>query len=82
MSTGKTCPVTTRSRHQESILNPRQRSPAIHLPEDPAEEELARNWTLSPADRVEVLRCRGDNNRRLQQGTGLTVAERRRTSLP
>lgn len=48
----------------ERILNPRQRSPAIHLPEDPAEEELARNWTLSPADRVEVLRCRGDDNRR------------------
>jgi len=48
----------------EVLLNPRQRSPAIHLPEDPTEEELARNWTLSPADRVEVLRCRGDDNRR------------------
>jgi hypothetical protein len=27
----------------ERILNPRQRSPAVHLPEDPAEEELARS---------------------------------------
>ena len=34
------------------------------LPEDPGEEELARDWTLSEADRAEVLRCRGDDNRR------------------
>jgi hypothetical protein len=34
------------------------------LPDDPSEEELARDWTRSEADRVEVLRCRGDDNRR------------------
>ena len=36
----------------------------VALPEDPSEEELARNWTLSEADRSQVLRCRGDDNRR------------------
>ena len=40
----------------------RQRGPS--LPEDPSEEELARDWTLSDADRAEVQRCRGDDNRR------------------
>jgi len=42
----------------------RQRQRGLTLPEDPGEEELARNWTLSEADRAEVLRCRGDDNRR------------------
>lgn len=34
------------------------------LPEDPSEEELARNWSLSQADNAQVVRCRGDDNRR------------------
>jgi TnpA family transposase len=42
----------------------RQRQAALTLPEDPSEEELARDWTLSETDRAEVLRCRGDDNRR------------------
>jgi Domain of unknown function (DUF4158) len=42
----------------------RQRRAGPLLPEDPSEEELARDWTLSEADCVEVLRCRGDDNRR------------------
>jgi TnpA family transposase len=42
----------------------RQRQAGPALPEDPREEELARDWTLSEADRAEVLRCRGDDNRR------------------
>jgi hypothetical protein len=42
----------------------RQRQRGLTLPEDPSEEELARNWTLSEADHAEVLRCRGDHNRR------------------
>jgi hypothetical protein len=33
------------------------------LPEDPSDEQLARDWHLSPADRVEACRCRGDANR-------------------
>jgi TnpA family transposase len=37
---------------------------AVPLPEDLGEEELARDWTLSEADRAQVLRCRGDDNRR------------------
>ena len=32
--------------------------------DDPTEEELARDWTLSEADRAEVFACRGDDNRR------------------
>lgn len=42
----------------------RRRQTGLSLREDPSEEELARDWTLSEADRVEVLRCRGDDNRR------------------
>ena len=42
----------------------RRRQTGLSLPEDPSEEELARDWTLSEADRLEVLRCRGDDNRR------------------
>jgi hypothetical protein len=42
----------------------RQRQAGLALPEDPSEEELARDWTLSEADRAEVLSCRGDDNRR------------------
>ncbi|MGH9435980.1 MAG: DUF4158 domain-containing protein [Terriglobia bacterium] len=42
---------------------PRQRAGLI-LPEDSSEEELAHNWTLSEGDRTEVLRCRGEDNRR------------------
>jgi TnpA family transposase len=33
------------------------------FPSDPTDEELARDWTLSLADLVEVRRCRGDDNR-------------------
>jgi TnpA family transposase len=33
------------------------------FPTDPADEELAHDWTLSAADLVEVRRCRGDDNR-------------------
>jgi hypothetical protein len=34
------------------------------LPEDPSLEELAQCWTLSARDQEEVVRCRGDANRR------------------
>jgi hypothetical protein len=33
------------------------------LPIDPSDEELARDWTLTAEDLVEVERCRGDHNR-------------------
>ena len=45
-----------------AVLSPRRASTA--LPEDPSEEELARDWTLSESDRAEVLRCRGNDHRR------------------
>jgi hypothetical protein len=38
------------------------RRPDLTLPEDPSEEELARNWSLSQADNAQVVRCRGDDN--------------------
>lgn len=33
------------------------------FPVDPSDEELARDWTLSPKDMIEVRRCRGNDNR-------------------
>jgi hypothetical protein len=36
----------------------------VFLPVDPTDEELARERSLSEAEKVEVLRCRGDENRR------------------
>jgi len=42
----------------------RARPPRVMLPADPSEEELARDFTLSEADKVEVGQCRGDDNRR------------------
>ena len=35
------------------------RRSGVVLPEDPSDEELARNWTLSESERREVLLCRG-----------------------
>ena len=33
------------------------------LAADPTDEEFARDWTISAADQVEILRCRGEGNR-------------------
>jgi hypothetical protein len=41
-----------------------RRMSGIWLPDEPGEEELARYWTLSEADRREISQCRGDENRR------------------
>ena len=46
-----------------SILTPQQRRSPVVLSEDPADEELARDWTLSEADKAEVLRCRTNRHR-------------------
>jgi len=46
------------------VLSPRSRRSFTALPEEPSEEELARDWTLSESDRAEVWRCRGDEHRR------------------
>jgi Domain of unknown function (DUF4158) len=45
------------------ILTSRQRRHPVELPEDPTEEELARDWALSAEDREEALRCRGEASR-------------------
>jgi TnpA family transposase len=42
----------------------RRRSPSVVLPEDLSQEELAQYWTLSAADRAEIMRCRNDTTRR------------------
>jgi TnpA family transposase len=34
------------------------------LPAAPSEDELARHWSLTPADLAEIARCRGDDHRR------------------
>jgi hypothetical protein len=47
-----------------AVLSPRLHRASMVLPEDPSEEELARDWTLSESDRTEVLRCRGNDHRR------------------
>ena len=41
-----------------------RRSPSLILPDDPSSEELLQCCTLSARDRIDVLRCRGDANRR------------------
>src|SRR4029453_3860136 len=46
------------------ILSSRARRHLLVLPEDPSDEDLVRHWTLSEADTREVLRCRGEDNRR------------------
>ena len=40
---------------------PRQR---VALPGELAEDELARHWSLSPEDLIEIRRCRGADHRR------------------
>lgn len=47
----------------ERLLTPRQRASPITLAPDPSDEELARDFALSSADRKQVLRCRGDRHR-------------------
>ena len=46
------------------LLPARAHRPVLVLPVDPSDDELLRHWTLSEADKREVLRCRGDDNRR------------------
>jgi hypothetical protein len=41
-----------------------RRVPSLVLPDDPSQEELLQCWTLSAQDCAEVLRCRGEANRR------------------
>ena len=41
-----------------------RRTPSIILPQDPSPEELAQYWTLSTRDQEEVLKCRGEAQRR------------------
>jgi hypothetical protein len=48
----------------ETVPFVRGRSPRVLLAVDPSEEELARDFSLSEADKVEVRQCRGDDNRR------------------
>jgi len=38
----------------EGFLNQRQRYQSIKLPQDFSDEEMARDWTLSDADKKEI----------------------------
>jgi TnpA family transposase len=49
------------STDDEPSRTPRRRSP---LPSEPSEDDLARHWSLTPADLIEIGRCRGDDHRR------------------
>lgn len=42
----------------------RAHRPVLILPEDPSDDELLRHWPRSEAATREILRCRGDDNRR------------------
>jgi TnpA family transposase len=48
----------------ENVIYFRSRQSTFVLPEDPSNEELAFDWTLSKEDKVQVFKRRGDNNRR------------------
>jgi TnpA family transposase len=49
--------------HFTPILTSRQRRHPVELPEDPTEEELARDWALSTEDMEEARRSRGEASR-------------------
>ena len=52
------------STDERAMAPVRRRSrPALSLPPDPSDEALARDWTLSAADKGEIQACRGDDNR-------------------
>lgn len=54
--------MTDVGRHQKKGATRRRRA-LLELPVEPSDEDLARDWTLSPADRTEILHCRGDDHR-------------------
>lgn len=43
---------------------PQMASKRRRIAVEPSEDELARNWSLTPADLAEISRCRGDDHRR------------------
>jgi hypothetical protein len=49
--------------HLTHVLTSHQRRHTVDLPQAPIDEELARDWTLSAADREQVRGCRGDDSR-------------------
>ena len=52
------------STDDELLEAPRSTCRRVALPAEPSEDELARHWNLTPADIVEISRCRGDDHRR------------------
>ena len=52
------------STDEQAMTPVRRRSrPALSLPPDPNDEALARDWTLSAADKGEIQACCGADNR-------------------
>lgn len=54
----------TITRNEAVAAVARAHSPRVLLPVDPSEEELARDFSLSGADKAEIRRCRGDEHKR------------------
>lgn len=48
---------------QADAATKRRRPRDIPLPENPSDDELARDWSLSTLDFIEVSRCRGESNK-------------------
>lgn len=48
----------------ENVIFFRPRREVFALPQEPSNEELAFNWTISKEDKAQILRRRGDDNRR------------------
>lgn len=47
-----------------SVLTPKTNKLSFILPEEPSDDELALDWTLGNKDKIEIFKCRGDDNRR------------------
>ena len=65
--------VTLQTMTSQEANGAVRRRPSLLLPADPSAEELAQYWTLSARDHAEVMRCRGDANRRRFAGQLCTL---------
>ena len=58
--------MTTKPEHgtqSSNVIHFRPKRAAFKLPDEPTREELAFDWTMSEADKRQVLSHRGDGNR-------------------
>ncbi len=55
---------TEEKKSSQNVIYFKPKKPAFILPEEPTNEELAFDWTLSQEDKAQIYKCRGDDNRR------------------